>query len=75
MAEGGDAVDEIIVDFLEVDGMRDAVARIRKANVRAVVASPRIIKPGESGIWRTLLRLEPDRLLVRSAGFGKCDFT
>jgi hypothetical protein len=68
MAERGDAIDEIIVDFLEVDGMRDAVARIRKANIRVAVASPRIIKPGESGIWRTLLRLEPDRLLVRSAG-------
>jgi len=68
MVERGDTVDEVIVDFLEVDGMRDAVARIREANVRAVVASPRIIKPGESGIWRTLLRLEPDGLLVRSAG-------
>ena len=32
------------------------------------MASPRIIKPGESGIWKTLLRLEPDGLLVRSAG-------
>jgi len=68
MVERGVAVDEIIVDFLEVDGMRDAVARIREADLRAVVASPRIIKPGESGIWRTLLRLEPDGLLVRSAG-------
>jgi collagenase-like PrtC family protease len=68
MAERGEAIDEIIADFLEVDGMRDAVARIRKAGVRSVVASPRIIKPGESGIWRTLLRLEPDGLLIRSAG-------
>ena len=68
MAERGDAIDEIIADFLEVDGMRDAIARIRETDVRAVVASPRIIKPGESGIWRTLLRLEPDGLLVRSAG-------
>jgi U32 family peptidase len=66
-------VDEIYIDFLEVDGMQEAVTRIRQvpggsATVRAVVASPRIIKPGESGIWRTLLRLEPDSLLVRSAG-------
>ena len=36
--------------------------------VKAVVASPRIIKPGESGIWRTLLRLRPDGMLVRSNG-------
>jgi putative protease len=68
-----DDVDEIIVDFLEVDGMREAVNRIRQLSadqkrVKAVVASPRIIKPGESGIWRTLLRLEPDSLLVRSTG-------
>jgi U32 family peptidase len=64
-----DSIDEIIVDFLEVDGMRDAVNRIHQvASVRAVVASPRIIKPGEAGIWRTLLRLEPDGLLVRSTG-------
>jgi hypothetical protein len=62
----GPIVDEIIVDFLEVDGMREAVTRIRQAKVIAVVASPRIIKPEESGIWRTLLRLEPDALLVRS---------
>lgn len=64
----GSSVDEIIVDFLEVDGMREAVARIRKAKVTVAVASPRIIKPEESGIWRTLLRLEPDTLLVRSNG-------
>jgi putative protease len=68
MAELGEDINEIIVDFLEVDGMREAVARIRKTGVRIIVASPRIIKPGESGIWRTLLRLEPDALLVRSTG-------
>lgn len=68
MAEDGGPVDEIIVDFLEVDGMEEAVSRTRKAGVYTVVASPRIIKPNESGIWRTLLRLEPDALLVRGTG-------
>ena len=69
MAEDGELIDEIIVDFLEVDGMKDAVARIREVDtVQAIVASPRVIKPGECGIWRTLLRLEPDGLLIRSAG-------
>jgi U32 family peptidase len=63
------SVDEVIVDFLEVDGMRTAVERIRRVpTLRVVVASPRVLKPGESGIWRTLLRLQPDGLLVRSAG-------
>jgi len=62
-------VDEIMVDFLEVEGMREAVDRIRQTpSIKVIVASPRIIKPGESGIWRTLLRLEPDGLLVRSTG-------
>lgn len=65
-AGNGPSIDEIIVDFLEVEGMREAVDRIRQAKVTAVVASPRIIKPEESGIWRTLLRLKPDSLLVRS---------
>lgn len=32
------------------------------------MASPRIIKPGEEGIWRTLLKTSPDAILVRSTG-------
>ena len=71
MVEKGQPIDEIIIDFLEIDGMKDAVKRIRDIEderVKAVVASPRVIKPGECGIWRTLLRLEPDGLLIRSAG-------
>jgi hypothetical protein len=64
-----DTIDEIMIDFLELDGMREAVVRVRQTpGLTCVVASPRILKPGEEGIWRTLLRLEPDGLLVRSAG-------
>ncbi|KAL7451261.1 hypothetical protein ACHAWC_003084 [Mediolabrus comicus] len=63
------AMDEIVVDFLEIDGIRAAVSRIREVgNIGVVVASPRIIKPGEEGIWRTLLKTEPDGILVRSTG-------
>jgi len=66
---GTHKVDEIVVDFLEIDGIRAAVSRIRKVKgVRVVVASPRIIKPGEEGIWRTLLRTEPDGIMIRSTG-------
>jgi len=71
MVEAGESIDEVVIDFLEIDGMKDAVKRIRDVEgerVKAVVASPRVIKPGECGIWRTLLRLEPDGLLIRSAG-------
>lgn len=70
MIESGIKVDEVIIDFLEVDGMKEAVSRVRRTNksVTVVVATPRIIKPGEEGIWKTLLRIEPDGLLVRAAG-------
>jgi U32 family peptidase len=63
-------VDEIVIDFLEVDGMREAMNRIRatEKRINAVVASPRILKPEEGGIWKSLLSLEPDALLIRSTG-------
>ena len=64
-----EGISEIIVDFLEIDGIRNAVSRIREVEgIRVVVASPRIIKPGEEGIWRTLLKTNPDAILVRSSG-------
>mmetsp|Transcript_8059 Transcript_8059/g.12618 ORF Transcript_8059/g.12618 Transcript_8059/m.12618 type:complete len:964 (-) Transcript_8059:182-3073(-) len=59
---------EVVIDFLEVEGMARAVSRARESGFKVVLASPRIIKPGEEGIWRTLLRLEPDGLLIRSSG-------
>ena len=59
---------EIMVDFLELEGMKEAMERIRQTSVRAVVASPRILKPEEGGIWKSLLALRPDALLVRSTG-------
>ncbi|KAL9186624.1 hypothetical protein ACHAXT_005862 [Thalassiosira profunda] len=71
---GDEVVSEVIIDFLEVEGIRAAVSRVRDAkartshDLRVVVASPRIIKPGEEGIWRTLLKTEPDAILVRSTG-------
>ena len=69
MIDSGFNVGEVIIDFLEVDGMIDAVATVRKcAGAKVVLATPRIIKPGEEGIWKTLLRLEPDGLLIRSSG-------
>ncbi|KAL7519505.1 hypothetical protein ACHAWX_004257 [Stephanocyclus meneghinianus] len=64
---------EIIVDFLEIDGIFAAVARVKELknltpNIKVAVASPRIIKPGEELIWRTLLKSEPDAILIRSTG-------
>ena len=68
MIDDSETIEEIIIDFLEIDGMREAVTKLRKTNAKVVLATPRIIKPGEEEIWKTLLRLEPDGLLIRSAG-------
>ncbi|MCB1802085.1 MAG: U32 family peptidase [Gammaproteobacteria bacterium] len=61
-------VDEIVVDFLEVHGLKEACAAVREHRRRLVVAAPRIFKPGEQRLWRYYCRLQPDALLVRSAG-------
>lgn len=61
-------IKEVIIDFLEIDGIREAVTKLRQTSTKVVIATPRIIKPGEDEIWKTLLRLEPDGLLIRSAG-------
>ena len=59
---------ELIVDFLEVKGLAEAVRLIQSRGVRAVVASPRVLKPAEENLKSYLLRLVPDALLVRSLG-------
>ena len=62
-----DACDEIVIDFLELDGIREGLAAARPK--ATVVAAPRIIKPAEEALWRVLLELdEADAILVRSAG-------
>ncbi len=58
-----------MLDFLEVHGLRESVAAVRKTGKKVVVATPRIIKPDEERLISFYLRLQPDVLLVRSAGF------
>ena len=53
---------------LQVHGLREAVTAVRAAGKRAVVACPRVLKPGEDGLARFYLRLGADALLIRSAG-------
>lgn len=67
-AAASDLVDEVGLDFLEVHGLREAVAAVRQAGKRAVVATPRVLKPDEERLWRFYLSLGADALLVRSAG-------
>mmetsp|Transcript_54914 Transcript_54914/g.108991 ORF Transcript_54914/g.108991 Transcript_54914/m.108991 type:complete len:494 (-) Transcript_54914:173-1654(-) len=61
-------VGEVAVDFLEARGVAAALQAVKEAGKRAVAVSPRIIKPDEEGLWRWLLDLHPDAILVRSAG-------
>ena len=59
---------EVILDFLEVHGLRQAVALVRAAAKRCLVATPRVLKPGEERLARFYLKLQPDALLLRSSG-------
>ena len=64
------AVDEVVLDFLELKGLREAVAAIRERapGLNVVVAAPQISLPGEDGALEKLLALGPDALLARSPG-------
>lgn len=61
-------LDELVLDFLEVHGLKEAVASVRAAGRRVVVATPRVLKPDEERLWLFYLRLGADALLLRSAG-------
>ncbi len=61
-------VGEVVVDFLEVKGLREAVAEVKAAGIRAVAASPRVLKPAEENIRAFLVKLGADAILVRSLG-------
>jgi len=60
---------EVVLDFLEVHGLRESLQTVRASGKRAVVATPRIIKPDEDRLVTFYLRLRADALLVRSSGF------
>jgi len=67
VAHGG--VETIYTDFEDVRRHADArrlVPRRAEGGPRFVPATLRIVKPGEAGFVRTLLRAEPDALLVRN---------
>ncbi len=57
----------ITLDYLELYGLRPSVEKIKAANVKARVASPRILKPSEQNVIRFLLSLDCE-ILVRSGG-------
>jgi hypothetical protein len=61
-------LDEVVLDFLEVHGLVEAVRAVQASGRRCVVALPRVLKPGERRLLQFYLRLGADALLLRGAG-------
>ena len=59
--------DSITLDYLDLYGLRPSVERVKASGLQARVASPRILKPGESRIVQFLTSLHCP-ILVRSTG-------
>jgi putative protease len=59
--------DSITLDYLDLYGLRPSVQRVKAAGVQVRVASPRILKPGESRIVDFLVSLQCP-ILVRATG-------
>src|SRR6202011_5222165 len=59
---------ELELDFMELVGLGVAVAKVRAAGRRVVIATPRVQKPGEEGYARRFERLRPDGILARHLG-------
>ncbi len=57
----------ITLDYLDLYGLRPSVEQVKAAGLPARVASPRILKPGESRIANFLISLDCP-ILVRSTG-------
>ncbi len=61
-------VTEVELDWMEHVGLSRAVARAREAGVVVSVATLRVGKPGDEPLDEHLLKLSPDRVLVRHWG-------
>jgi putative protease len=59
--------DSITLDYLDLYGLRPSVERVKASGVQVRVASPRILKPGESRIVTFLVSLQCP-ILIRSTG-------
>jgi putative protease len=56
----------LYADCADIRGYREAVAMARAAGATLLVATPRIHKPDETGIFMVLAKQEPDGVLVRN---------
>ncbi len=63
----------LLADFQEIKEYGYAVDMARQAKARLLIATPRIQKPGEIGIFRAMTKPQPDGMLVRNlAGMAFC---
>lgn len=60
----------LYIDLEDVRRYKDVVARVRESNpdTRLFLATPRIQKAGETGLFRIIERAKPDGVLVRNLG-------
>jgi putative protease len=64
-ALGADA-HRIVLDFLDMVGLRAAAEAVRAAGAELTLALPRVQKPGEERIWDFFLARKPDAILLRN---------
>lgn len=57
----------ITLDYLDLEGLKPALAQVRAAGIAARIAAPRVLKPEDERIVRFLRKLDAP-LLVRSTG-------
>lgn len=66
-------VRSVLADFRNVRDYREAVAMAHAAGATIRLATPRIQKPEESGLFAAILRYEPDGILARNlSGMDFC---
>jgi putative protease len=63
-------VSSIYADFEDIARYKELVRRVRAipGNRRLILATPRIQKPGETGLFRIVERAEPEGVLIRNLG-------
>ncbi len=59
-------IDRLIADFADIREYREAVELCRASGKTLLLATPRIQKPGEMGLFRAMLKHQPDAVLVRN---------
>jgi U32 family peptidase len=61
-------VETLYCDFEDPRRYKEAVSLVRSGDAQIILATPRILKPGESGYLKLIERAEPDGLLLRNLG-------